>query len=72
MLCLNLSFFSDTVVSERGYLVPSQSGGHVLVVEGQYQFYGDDGKLYVTRYHGGPDGFHADGDHIPVSVQASE
>ncbi|KOB72122.1 Endocuticle structural glycoprotein [Operophtera brumata] len=39
-----------TEVFQHGRLVPSQNGGYVLEIEGQYQFIGDDGKLYVTRY----------------------
>ncbi|KAL0891969.1 hypothetical protein ABMA27_015202 [Loxostege sticticalis] len=58
----------NTVVSERGRLVPSPNGGFVLEIEGQYQFIGDDGQLYVTKYRGGPDGFHVEGDHLPVPV----
>ncbi|XP_028167307.1 flexible cuticle protein 12-like [Ostrinia nubilalis] len=58
----------NTVVSERGRLIPSPNGGHVLEIEGQYQFIGDDGQLYVTKYRGGPDGFHVDGAHLPDPV----
>lgn len=58
----------DTVVSERGRLVPSANGGYVLEIEGQYQFIGDDGKLYVTKYHGGPSGFKVDAEHLPAPV----
>ncbi|CAG9138460.1 hypothetical protein JYU34_016857 [Plutella xylostella] len=58
----------NTVVSERGRLVPGNNGGLVLVIEGQYQFLGDDGQVYVTSYHGGPDGFHVDGSHLPQQV----
>ncbi|XP_049866267.1 endocuticle structural glycoprotein SgAbd-2-like [Pectinophora gossypiella] len=58
----------NTVVSERGHLVPSSNGGYVMEIEGQYQFLGDDGQVYVTRYRGGPDGFHVDGDHLPQPV----
>ncbi|XP_013196928.2 flexible cuticle protein 12-like [Amyelois transitella] len=58
----------NTVVSERGRLIPSGDGGHVLEIEGQYQFIGDDGQIYVTKYRGGPDGFHVDGDHLPKPV----
>ncbi|XP_059052340.1 larval cuticle protein 65Ag1-like [Achroia grisella] len=57
----------NTVVSERGRLVPS-NGGYVLEIDGQYQFVGDDGRLYVTKYRGGPDGFHVDGAHLPQQV----
>ncbi|XP_023954704.2 flexible cuticle protein 12-like [Bicyclus anynana] len=59
----------NTVVSERGKLVPSQRGGYVLEIEGQYSFIGDDGKVYVTKYRGGPDGFHVDAKHLPQPVR---
>ncbi|CAH2241502.1 flexible cuticle protein 12-like [Pararge aegeria] len=59
----------NTVVSERGRLVPGQNGGHVLEIEGQYSFIGDDGKVYVTKYRGGPDGFHVDAKHLPQPVR---
>ncbi|XP_073952015.1 uncharacterized protein isoform X1 [Choristoneura fumiferana] len=58
----------DTVVSERGRLVPTDNGGWVLVIEGQYQFTGDDGQIYVTKYSGGPGGFHVDANHLPRPV----
>ncbi|RVE52482.1 hypothetical protein evm_002876 [Chilo suppressalis] len=58
----------NTVVSERGRLIPSPNSGYVLEIEGQYQFIGDDGQLYVTKYRGGPDGFHVDGTHLPEPV----
>ncbi|XP_037299066.1 endocuticle structural glycoprotein ABD-5-like [Manduca sexta] len=58
----------NTVVSERGRLVPSSNGGYVLEIEGRYQFVGDDGKMYVTAYKGGPGGFHVDGQHLPQPV----
>ncbi|CAG9784909.1 unnamed protein product [Diatraea saccharalis] len=58
----------NTVVSERGRLVPTPNGGYVLEIEGQYQFIGDDGQIYVTKYRGGPDGFHVDGTHLPEPV----
>lgn len=40
----------------------------MLETEGQYEFKGTDGKIYVTRYRGGPDGFHVDGAHLPQQV----
>lgn len=49
-------------------MVPSINGGYVMEIEGQYQFVGDDGKIYVTAYRGGPDGFHVDGEHLPQQV----
>ncbi|KAL4710555.1 hypothetical protein ACJJTC_008957 [Scirpophaga incertulas] len=55
----------NTVVSERGRLVPGANGAYVLEIEGQYQFIGDDGKIYTTKYRGGQDGFHVDGSHLP-------
>ncbi|XP_069354775.1 flexible cuticle protein 12-like [Maniola hyperantus] len=58
----------NTVVSERGQLVPTKNGGYVLEIEGQYSFIGDDGKIYVTKYRGGPDGFHVDAKHLPKQV----
>lgn len=59
--------FTDTVVSEQGRLIPSDKG-YVLEISGQYQFRGDDGNIYVTKYRGGPDGFHVDGAHLPHNV----
>lgn len=56
------------MVSERGRLVPGNNGGFVLEIEGQYSFVGDDGKVYVTKYRGGQDGFHVDADHLPQPV----
>ncbi|XP_031769473.1 larval cuticle protein 65Ag1-like [Galleria mellonella] len=58
----------NTVVSERGRLVPSKDGGYVLEIDGQYQFVGDDGHVYVTKYKGDADGFHVDGAHLPQQV----
>ncbi|XP_075971043.1 endocuticle structural glycoprotein SgAbd-8-like, partial [Anticarsia gemmatalis] len=58
----------NTVVSERGRLVPSPNGGYVMEIEGKYQFIGDDGVLYVTEYRGGPDGFHVLANHLPSPV----
>lgn len=55
-------------MSERGRLVATDSGGYVLEIEGQYEYVGDDGRTYVTRYRGGPDGFHVSGDHLPQPV----
>lgn len=53
------------MVSERGRLVPDGKG-HVLVVEGEVSYIGDDGKSYVTKYSAGLDGSKMEGDHIPV------
>lgn len=58
------------MVSEQGRLIPS-ANGYVLEITGQYQFKGDDGNIYVTKYRGGPDGFHVDGAHLPVPVPAA-
>ncbi|XP_063379044.1 flexible cuticle protein 12-like [Cydia fagiglandana] len=58
----------NTVVSERGRLVPTDNGGWVLEIEGQYQYIGDDGQTYVTKYKGGPGGFHVDANHLPRPV----
>ncbi|XP_045764352.1 flexible cuticle protein 12-like [Maniola jurtina] len=58
----------NTVVSERGRLVPTENGGYVLEIEGQYSFIGDDGRIYVTKYRGGADGFHVDAEHLPKQV----
>ncbi|CAH0407724.1 unnamed protein product [Chilo suppressalis] len=56
-----------TVVSERGRLVPTPDGrAHVLVVEGETSYIGDDGKTYVTKYSAGLDGSRVEGAHIPV------
>ncbi|XP_061709479.1 flexible cuticle protein 12-like [Cydia pomonella] len=58
----------NTVVSERGRLVPTDNGGWVLEIEGQYQYISDDGQMYVTKYKGGPGGFHVDANHLPRPV----
>ncbi|XP_063621821.1 uncharacterized protein LOC134794048 [Cydia splendana] len=46
-----------TVVSERGRLIPSPSGGHVLITEGETSYIGDDGKTHITKYSAGLDGY---------------
>ncbi|KAL4710564.1 hypothetical protein ACJJTC_008966 [Scirpophaga incertulas] len=58
-----------TIVSERGRLVPTHgSQAYVLVVEGETSYIGDDGKTYVTKYSAGLDGAHAEGSHIPTTL----
>ncbi|XP_028179201.1 cuticle protein CP14.6-like [Ostrinia furnacalis] len=59
-----------TIVSERGRLVPTSNGAHVLVVEGETSFIGDDGKTYVTKYSAGLDGMRVEGAHLPVDTAA--
>lgn len=54
----------DTRV-ERGHLVRTASGAPVLVYDGEYSFFGQDGKKYTVKYRAGLDGFHAEGDHLP-------
>ncbi|KAI5645241.1 hypothetical protein NE865_02789 [Phthorimaea operculella] len=58
----------NTVVSERGRLVPNNKGGYVMEIEGQYEYVGDDDRIYITKYKGGPGGFQVIGDHLPVNV----
>lgn len=60
--------FADTVISERGRLVPSKDGEYVLEIEGQYMYIGDDGNIYVTKYKAGPDGFRVYAKHLPQPV----
>ncbi|KAJ8732688.1 hypothetical protein PYW07_015287 [Mythimna separata] len=60
-----------TVVSERGRLVPDQNGsGYVMILEGEVSYVGDDGRTYVTKYSAGLDGYHVEGNHLPVPVTA--
>ncbi|KAH9644256.1 hypothetical protein HF086_003755 [Spodoptera exigua] len=62
-----------TVVSERGRLIPAIDGaGYVMVYEGEVSYIGDDGKRYVTKYTAGLDGYHAEGDHLPVAPEVPE
>ncbi|KAH9631369.1 hypothetical protein HF086_012157 [Spodoptera exigua] len=62
-----------TVVSERGRLVPAPDGSdYVMVYEGEVSYIGDDGKRYVTKYTAGLDGYHAEGDHLPVAPEVPE
>lgn len=59
------------MVSERGQLIPTADGkDHVLSVEGEVSYIGDDGKSYVTKYKAGLDGFHVEGDHIPQAPES--
>lgn len=58
-----------TVVSERGRLVPTVHG-YVLITEGEVSYVGDDGKIYVTKYTAGLDGYKADGNHLPKAPEA--
>ncbi|KOB71007.1 Endocuticle structural glycoprotein [Operophtera brumata] len=54
-----------TIVSERGRLVPTLDGtGHVIVVEGDFSYIGDDGKTYATKYTAGFDGYKPEGEHL--------
>ncbi|KAF9798866.1 hypothetical protein SFRURICE_020430 [Spodoptera frugiperda] len=62
-----------TVVSERGHLIPTPDGAsYVMVYEGEVSYIGDDGKRYVTKYTAGLDGYHAEGDHLPVAPEVPE
>ncbi|KAH9644257.1 hypothetical protein HF086_003756 [Spodoptera exigua] len=62
-----------TVVSERGRLIPAIDGaGYVMVYEGEVSYIGDDGKRYVTKYTAGLDGYHAEGDHLPVAPEVPD
>lgn len=57
------------IVSEKGRLVPTPDGkAHVLEVEGETSFIGDDGKTYTTKYFAGLNGTRVVGDHLPVPV----
>lgn len=59
------------IVSEKGRLVPTPDGkAHVLVIEGETRYIGDDGKVYITKYSAGLNGTHVEGAHLPVSVVA--
>ncbi|PZC85374.1 hypothetical protein B5X24_HaOG201870 [Helicoverpa armigera] len=62
-----------TVVSERGRLVPTPDGtDYVMIVEGEVSYIDDDGKTYVTKYTAGIDGYHAEGNHLPVAPKVPE
>ncbi|XP_048484966.1 larval cuticle protein 65Ag1-like [Plutella xylostella] len=58
-----------TIVSERGRLVPTAEGSHVLVYDGETTQIGADGKVYVTKYTAGLDGFKVEGDHLPKAPE---
>ncbi|XP_038210195.1 uncharacterized protein LOC119831042 [Zerene cesonia] len=57
------------VVSESGRLVPTASGGYVLVTEGEISYIGDDGELYITKFSAGIDGYHAESNHPLVAPE---
>ncbi|XP_030038060.2 larval cuticle protein 16/17-like [Manduca sexta] len=57
-----------TIVSENGKLIANADGtGHVMVVDGEVTYVGDDGKKYITKYTAGVDGVKFEGDHLPVA-----
>ncbi|XP_037299301.1 flexible cuticle protein 12-like [Manduca sexta] len=57
-----------TIVSEKGQLIASPDGtGHVMIMEGEVIYIGEDGKTYVTKYTAGLDGVKVEGDHLPVA-----
>lgn len=53
---------------ESGRLVPTEDGrAHVLIVDGEVSYIGDDGKTYTIKYSAGTDGYTATGNHLPVA-----
>lgn len=60
-----------TIVSERGRLIPTADGkDQVLIYEGQFEYIGDDGKKYVTKYKTDVGGaYQPEGDHLPKPVE---
>lgn len=57
-----------TIVSEKGHLIANSDGtGHVMVMEGEVTYIGDDGKTYVTKFTAGLDGVKVEGDHLPIA-----
>lgn len=47
-------------------------GEYVMTVEGSYQYTSPDGTPIVTKYRAGPEGFIAEGAHLPVAPPIPE
>lgn len=61
--------FGHAGQQEDGIIFKEESTGNNQRI-GQYQYVGDDGKLYTVRYEAGINGFRIlDGDHIPSGGQ---
>ncbi|KAL4710422.1 hypothetical protein ACJJTC_008824 [Scirpophaga incertulas] len=56
-------------ISERGRLIPTPDGrDHVMAVEGEMSYFGEDGKKYSKKYTAGLDGYNVEGDYLPLAV----
>merc|ERR1711935_264230 len=60
--------FGHAVQQEDGVIIKEETTGSERI--GEYQYVGDDGKLYTVRYSAGVNGFRIlSGDHIPSGGQ---
>merc|ERR1712111_83419 len=60
--------FGHAVQQEDGVIIKEETTGSERI--GEYQYVGDDGKLYTVRYSAGVNGFRIiNGDHIPSGGQ---
>merc|ERR1712051_185458 len=60
--------FGHAVQQEDGVIIKEETRGSERI--GEYQYVGDDGKLYTVRYSAGVNGFRIlSGDHIPSGGQ---
>merc|ERR1711936_1073669 len=60
--------FGHAVQQEDGVIIKEETQGSERI--GEYQYVGDDGKLYTVRYSAGVNGFRIlSGDHIPSGGQ---
>merc|ERR1711935_827 len=61
--------FGHAVQQEDGVIIKEETSGNNERI-GEYQYVGDDGKLYTVRYSAGVNGFRIlNGDHIPSGGQ---
>merc|ERR1712038_1596749 len=63
--------FGHATQQEDGVIIKEESTGNNQRV-GEYQYVGDDGKLYTVRWEAGVNGFRIlNGDHIPSGGQTA-
>merc|ERR1712038_910070 len=63
--------FGHAAQQEDGVIIKEESKGNNERI-GEYQYVGDDGKLYTVRYSAGVNGFRIlGGDHIPSGGQTA-
>jgi len=64
------NFFYETgngiTHEESGYLANPGTDNEAQTVQGYYQYYGDDGRLFKTVYKADDHGFQPEGDHLPT------